>query len=490
MIGLLSLKDNKKKPQVILLVVDGLRGDVLFDEYNKDTFNGAFSKFIDKGLVFETTFSNGCPTQTSMNSLLTSSYPLDEGGYDFGLLTRKKHQSFVSELQKHGVQTFGLASCPWNSSFFGFDHGYDCHHDFFNSLALIDPVLNSIYSPNSILCKEFTGLKLYIAKLQQFFDRQMKVFIANRRGDSASSYCSTRSFKKINRLVSFIEGGRFFRFDDRLIKLRALTFLKKVINKFFLIIGFPYKFFVSENIFLLRDIKKHFFDEIISFCSVGKSFASLHIMDLHDLYRGKVFSKNVDSDKAYRSSLKYLDAELDGLIERFSKEMENPVFILCGDHGSYNAQPNRGVASQNNYDSVYRENITTFLGFYGPSIKPSMRKNVVSLLDLGPTICGLFDIKHPNSKGRDLFDNKASEFGYSIAETIGPGPCFVDSRPITISVTDSNSQLILREYLTKYNRLTDKIVEFSTSETEHVNKIFVDFYSVAMNRLIEVRGKN
>ncbi len=111
-----------KKPNIILITLDALRADHLgLYGYKKDT-----SPFIDslakKGVVFKNAFSTGASTPQSFTGIMTSTYPLDFGGYS--RITGER--TLISEvLQKAGYLTMGFHSNAYLSPYFGYGRDWD-----------------------------------------------------------------------------------------------------------------------------------------------------------------------------------------------------------------------------------------------------------------------------------------------------------------------------------------------------------------------------
>lgn len=110
------------KPNIVLITLDALRADHLgFAGYKNNT-----SPFLDSlarnGVVFRRAYSTGASTPQSFAGIMTSTYPLDHGGYS--RITEKR--TLVSEaLQKAGYRTMGFHSNAYLSQYFGYGRGWD-----------------------------------------------------------------------------------------------------------------------------------------------------------------------------------------------------------------------------------------------------------------------------------------------------------------------------------------------------------------------------
>jgi len=94
---------NKNKKNVILLVLDSLRYDRIgFNGYNP-TASLKIDELLSSGLTFSNCFATGCPTQFSIPSILSSTLPLDKGGYREGINNRDI--TLTEILRKEGYKT-------------------------------------------------------------------------------------------------------------------------------------------------------------------------------------------------------------------------------------------------------------------------------------------------------------------------------------------------------------------------------------------------
>ena len=77
----------------ILLVIDALRYDII---NNEKLFPTLFR--LSKNRVYKKVIANSCSTQFVLPSLFSLTYPLDNGGYNFGIRDRK--ESYVETIKK------------------------------------------------------------------------------------------------------------------------------------------------------------------------------------------------------------------------------------------------------------------------------------------------------------------------------------------------------------------------------------------------------
>lgn len=129
----------KKRPNVILIVVDALRPDHL----SSNAYSRPTSPFIDwlsrQGVSFENTISQSTWTKTSIPSLLASIYPEAHGVRGVRDVLPNEVILISEVLKDRGYQTCCVQSNAWLKKKFGFDQGYDKFiYDFLQDAAKIN----------------------------------------------------------------------------------------------------------------------------------------------------------------------------------------------------------------------------------------------------------------------------------------------------------------------------------------------------------------
>jgi arylsulfatase A-like enzyme len=110
---------------VVLVTVDSLHADhVGCYGYDRDTTPN-IDQLAAEG-VFVDTYANANATRASFPSILTSTYPLAYGGFDY-LSDRRTMVS--TPLQSAGYATGGFHSNVWLSRDFNYDRGFDTFYD-------------------------------------------------------------------------------------------------------------------------------------------------------------------------------------------------------------------------------------------------------------------------------------------------------------------------------------------------------------------------
>lgn len=110
------------KPNILFIVVDCLRSDVIFDE---DTHTPNIDSLREGAVNFSNTISSSTSTGPCFGSLLTGLYPFNHG---LRVMSRSKMRDSVETaaelLKKEGYNTYGRVSGPL-SPVQGFSRGFD-----------------------------------------------------------------------------------------------------------------------------------------------------------------------------------------------------------------------------------------------------------------------------------------------------------------------------------------------------------------------------
>lgn len=110
---------------VVLVTVDSLRADhVGCYGYDRDTTPN-IDKLAGEG-TFVDAYANANATRASFPSILTSTYPLAYGGFDY---LSERRTVVSTPLQSAGYTTGGFHSNVWLSRDFNYDRGFDTFYD-------------------------------------------------------------------------------------------------------------------------------------------------------------------------------------------------------------------------------------------------------------------------------------------------------------------------------------------------------------------------
>ena len=111
-------------PNVILIILDSLCFKSLGFSGRSDVTS--ISPFLDKlsqkGLSLHNCFTSGAPTSFAYPGIMTSTYPLDLGGFDYGMRNRKSH--LAEDFKLNGYKTYMFFE-TWFGAGRKYDAGFD-----------------------------------------------------------------------------------------------------------------------------------------------------------------------------------------------------------------------------------------------------------------------------------------------------------------------------------------------------------------------------
>lgn len=354
---------------VILVTIDSLRADHVscLGYHVKTTPN--IDKLAKKGILFTNAISCGPDTPTSIGPLMTSSYVLtyyaSSGDLDklkttvdefermkSVVLEIFKYEKTISGvLRKNGYVTSMFHSNPYLSRYYNFGRDFDYFYDSFSQVNL----------------KEYS-LKRRITKIVEH----------NRILYDFAFFVYKNIYYKI--LKKKIEETPYERASS--INNKAVSWLKSINKKFFawihyMDIHFPYV--------PLEEFK------------MDKNIDSSEIVDLN--YKMQKNSKMDEGKikkliKLYDSEIRYVDNEVKSLIDQLDDagKLEDTVIIITADHGE-EFRDHGDFA--HHHAKLYEELIRVPVIIYNSEFEGIEVDDVVSLLDLAPTILDLLDIKIP-----------------------------------------------------------------------------------------------
>ena len=105
----------------IYIVIDALRYDLVRNKKVREKLFPALDKIINRGFLIKAV-ANAQATQFVLPSLFSSSYPLDYGGYNYGIRNRN---SYVEDIKKKKIKTYMMSTCNQMGIGNGYDRGFD-----------------------------------------------------------------------------------------------------------------------------------------------------------------------------------------------------------------------------------------------------------------------------------------------------------------------------------------------------------------------------
>lgn len=122
-------------PNIIVLVLDSVRGDRFTKQDNFNLTTPVLNMLAEKGTFFENAYSNGSWTIPAHGSLFTGKLPSEHGAH-------AKHKYFdaspettlAGKLSSIGYNTVGFSTNPWIADEFGFTTGFEQFYELRSSL--------------------------------------------------------------------------------------------------------------------------------------------------------------------------------------------------------------------------------------------------------------------------------------------------------------------------------------------------------------------
>ena len=164
---------------VVFVTIDHLPYESLGCGGNRPTPSPVIDALAEEGLQLTNCFSPSLTTQFASPGYMTSTLPLDYGGYDRGILDRPV--TLPEVFQSHGYRTGGFVTAWWYDPMFGYDRGFDDFFGLYSTKQIlgsakanyIDYFSNE--SPNDKDQLSF-AMKFLFPFLQRYFKRLPKYF--------------------------------------------------------------------------------------------------------------------------------------------------------------------------------------------------------------------------------------------------------------------------------------------------------------------------
>ena len=376
---------------VIFLGVDSLRFDRLkaggytVDSAPTLTFLG------ENGVQCLEAVTNSGPTQMAFPSITTSTYPLDYGGYDNGIVSRPR--SIAEIFKEAGYSTFGFGEDQVRSELCGYARGFDSYESIYdvdtiwkNSVIYLE-YYKKIFNDGRVSRQE------YIALNYDYFSRIIQQTIDYAADELREDSARREKFKDIYP-YDFYRLKCIFEMHKKSLNNDKEKFISDYsdavdINDYLTWLDFfrVYKnnmFFVFSIIKLFPRLKGYFYkirgrlfkhfasttyitDRLLDWLSEHKQkkvFAFIFFQDLHENVTSKglsnAYHKDVNkflkssnntelsfvdkitpSDRRkgsllYDASLGYIDSEIKRIVDFLKKNemLDNTLIVIFSDHGT------------------------------------------------------------------------------------------------------------------------------------------------------------
>lgn len=542
-----------KKPQnVIFLGIDSLRYDRLVaGGYDYDSCPTI--SFLGKnGIECSKAVTNSGPTQLAFPSIVTSTYPLDYGGYDNGIVSRPN--SLPKIFKKANYSTFGFAQDHANTNANGYAEGYDSYESVYD--------IDTIWK-NAVIYTRYYKELLKDGRCSKSEFIELNYIYFSRIIQQTIDYCSAaieEDSSHINKYkdlypYDFSVVKNIFELHKISINNNKENFILKHsdavdINDYFTWIDFikVYKKYMFSIFFIIKfwpGLKKYFYkfrgklfkhfatatymtDRLLMWLNLNKDnnfYAFLFFCDLHENVTSSGLSNTLHRDAnkylrksnnnevsyfnkvmptttktgslLYDASLGYVDSEIKRIIDFLedNKIINNTLIVIFSDHGTEVGEN----CSRSLTCSFYDEYVRVPLIFYSQKIIPKSIDNNISLIDLAPTVLDLIGLEIPSSfKGLPVYASSISERQYSMLENAGRGPCDILRKPLNVSFRNNDWKFIYFELSNLENETSFRVelYEIKIDNTEVLdvsnepkNKSLVDmFIKLAQIRCLEARN--
>ena len=107
---------------MVFLIIDSLRWDTVNDLDKARALWPHLARLVERGWTRRIVV-NASATMFVMPAVFSQSYPLDHGGYNFGV--RDRPASFVEMLQKAGYDTTQFLTCNQLGAGSGYERGFN-----------------------------------------------------------------------------------------------------------------------------------------------------------------------------------------------------------------------------------------------------------------------------------------------------------------------------------------------------------------------------
>lgn len=377
------------QPNFLLIVCDSLRADYL-STYGGSVDAGVFDSIASEGTVFERAYAAGPGSPISHAALFAGQYP-SSSGVGAQRTLPADIPLMAAHLKDHGYETFGMPGPSRIGSHWGYNRGFNEYLEKWSDIpsslsftdlraAIEDPELVAPM-PTEFLRRARRGSDKYTSYLLDVFDRKV-------RGLDSPYF----AFVNITTVHTPYDPPRPYKQEATPSLVRPRTGLGDMLG--------------GTEYFKNNDLR---FDRITA--------AQIH-EGVPRYYADSSYLTDAELEVLkswYSASIRYLDYQLSAVLDelRAAGELENTVIILTADHGE--GLGDHGLLKHmfSHFESV----LGVPLVMTGPGVPVCRRSDLVSLIDVFPTMCDLAGIPpSPRLDGRSLFDHDSEERSGVFAE--------------------------------------------------------------------------
>lgn len=363
---------------VVLVTVDSLRADHLgYYGYDRDT-----TPFIDtlasEGHAFDA-YANANATRASFPSIITSTYPLEHGGFDF---LSENRTTIGTAMSDAGFETAALHSNLWLSAEYGYERGFD---------------------------------RFYDSKSEPTLTARLRAFLKQNLDNDGVVYNTLQYLYDRTEEQAGLDIGQTYK-DAEEITDRAVEWLGEMSD---------------DDVFLWA----HYMDVHHPYVPHEREFEELGLgtppgeREAVKLRRKMLERPAAVTDEELETLVALYDAEIrycDRHVERLYEAIEDTlgldetVVVFTADHGEEFGDHGGFSHNPSMYDEVLHVPFVVTGGDgTGVDASPGRERVDVELLDTAPTVCALGGVTPPEGyRGRSVLDRtETGEAARTISET-------------------------------------------------------------------------
>ncbi|TKX61664.1 sulfatase [Halorubrum sp. ASP1] len=346
---------------IVLVTVDSLRADHLGHfGYDRDT-SPVIDSLAADGLSFDA-YANANWTRASFPSIITSTYPLEYGGFEY---LSDGRTTVASAVRQGDYETAAFHSNLWLSRDYNYDHGYDHFYD-----SKSDP---------SLLAK-------------------VRAFVKLKLDDDGFVYRTLQWLYDTTEEKAGLDVGQTYK-DAETITDETIDWIESTDGDFFTWVHYmdvhhPYvpHAEVGEQLGIDIDISE-------------REAIQLRRKMLEE--PGEITDDELQTlTDLYDAEIRYTDQQIGRLIEAANAQGEETIVVVTSDHGEEFLEHGQFSHNPTMYDEVLHVPVVVA----GPDVPADGHQDEqVELLDIAPTVTELAGVSTPDTyRGRSLLDAAGS----------------------------------------------------------------------------------
>lgn len=372
--------EAKSVNTVILITIDSLRYDFV-SEPNWDT-TPKLNKFASQGVRFENAIATGCGTSTSFPGLFASSLPLDHG-YN-GL--QSEHFPLAEILRDQGIQTIGVSGSIVTSSVYNYDRGFDVFEN--RTTEYVEFRERVFQALRGIPVVEPTGRRLLEAK---------------------------KRLPNISDILGRARGAPYTRADE-LTDLAIATVDDDIENN-----GATDRFIWIHYMDPHRPyyppakIERTYYEGNLPINEINKRIKQWESKrEPPDKNEGDKYFSQLEMEairSLYRAEIRFADREIGRLLETLKEreELGDPTVVISADHGDEFLDHGDFGHRPKLYEELIHVPLIVFDLSGSARPKDGNPDQLVSLLDLAPTVTDLLEVDPPDTwRGKSIVPTLSS----------------------------------------------------------------------------------